>query len=459
MSKQVIKSTVLVLHHLKVPDSPNVSKYSNKMFFVIFLVVVLAQIVDTGIGSLADILKDFTVSFWGVVLFIGISVVSGFGQYTTLGMVKSKNKEKEIRKTHFNILEKIVTTVQYVLLAILGFIVLQILLSSEYSTIILKLGVVISYGLASYVMGMLSYSLFRWFRENRALVVLLYGLAAAVIVIYVVAIALILVISLQEKPSVITPLSETIFGTPGIAESLLITLQTFCSIISFFLIWGGNILLLHHNIHRIGKVKFWVLMSTPLIASSIVFLSFYQPLSGGVIGEDLTMSIVIPLLLVMFSQIAALVLIGATFGSVAKALSHTPIIRDYMMITAYGFVLFFIAASTTVSAAGYPPFGFINVLLLGPFAFLVLNGLYRSAVCVAEDTELRHSIKALAKRESRFLDAAASAEAIQEFQNKIMTVTKSSAKLLEEETRIEPSLTDAEIREQLQIVTQELKKY
>jgi hypothetical protein len=40
-----------------------------------------------------------------------------------------------------------------------------------------------------------------------------------------------------------------------------------------------------------------------------------------------------------------------------------------------------------------------------------------------------------------------------------MTVTKSSAKLLEEESGIEPSLTDAEIREQLQIVTQELKKY
>ena len=107
--------------------------------------MVLAQIVDTGIGSLADILKDFTVSFWGVVLFIGISVVSGFGQYTTLGMVKSKNKEKEIRKMHFNILEKIVTIVQYILLAILGFVVLQILLSSEYSTIILKVGVVIGY--------------------------------------------------------------------------------------------------------------------------------------------------------------------------------------------------------------------------------------------------------------------------------------------------------------------------
>ena len=71
--------------------------------------------------------------------------MSGFGQYTTLGMVKSKNKEKEIRKTHFNILEKIVTIVQYILLAILGFVVLQILLSSEYSTIILKVGVVIGY--------------------------------------------------------------------------------------------------------------------------------------------------------------------------------------------------------------------------------------------------------------------------------------------------------------------------
>jgi hypothetical protein len=421
------------------------------------MIVIVTQIVDTVIGSLADVLKDFTVSLWGVVLFIGLSVVYGFGQYSILEMVKSKNKEKPIRRTHFNVLEKIVTITQYVLLATLVLVVLQVLVESEYSTVILRVTTVISYGLAAYLMGMLSYSLFGWLKENRALVVLLYSLAAAVIVVYVVAIALIFDMTLQEKPAVIVPESETVFSFPEITVSALIDLQTYCSIVSFILIWGGNILLLHQNFHRIGKVKFWVLMSTPLIASSVAFLSFYQPLAEGVVGEDPTMSLVVPLLLLVFSQLAALVLIGATFGSVANALRYAPIIRDYMMITGYGFVLFFTATSTTIAGAGYPPFGLINVLLVGPFSFLVLNGLYRSAICVAEDSKLRQSIKVLARRESKLLDTSASAEVQREIKNKVMAAVKASSKQLEDESGIQPSLTDAEIQEQLELITTELK--
>jgi hypothetical protein len=338
-------------------------------------------------------------------------------------------------------------------------VVLQVLVNSEYHTIILRFATVISYGLAAYLMGMLSYSLFSWFKENRALVALLYGLAAAVIVVYVVAIAIIFDITLQEKSAVIVPESETIFTFPEIEESLLISFQTYCSIISFFLIWGGNILLLHQNIHRIGKVKFWILMSTPLIAYSVIFLSYYQPLAEGIEGEDITMSLVVPLLLLTFSGLAALVLIGASFGSVAKALSSAPIIRDYMMITGYGFVLFFTATTTTIAGAGYPPFGFINVLLVGPFSFLILNGLYRSAICVAEDTKLRRSIKTLAKRESALLDIASSAEAGQDIENKVLIAVRANAELLEEQSGVEPTLTDTEIREQLEAVRKELGRY
>jgi hypothetical protein len=448
-----------VLHHIKSKKLllTNISKFSSRLFFFMFVLVIVVQIVDTVIGSLADILKEFTVSLSGVVLFVVMSVVYGFGQYSILGMVKSRNKEKQIRNKHFNVLENIVSIIQYFLLAALVLVVLQVLVNSGYSTIILRFATVISYGLAAFLMGILSYFLFSWFKENRALVVLLYGLAAAVIVVYVVTIALIFDMTLIEKPAVIEPRSETIFSFPEMAESLLISLQTYCSIISFFLIWGGNILLLHQNIHRIGKVKFWVLMSTPLIASSVVFLSVYQSLAEGIVGEDPTMSLVVPLLLLTFSQLAALVLIGATFGSIAKALTYAPIIRDYMMITGYGFVLFFTATTTTISGAGYPPYGLINVLLVGPFSFLILNGLYRSAICVAEDTKLRQSIKTLAKRESRLLDVSASAEVQREIKNKVMETVKASAELLEEESGIEPSLTDTEIQEHLELVTSELK--
>jgi hypothetical protein len=394
-----------------------------------------------------------------VALFIEISIVYGIGQYLILGMVKSKNREKEIRRAHFNILERIVSIVQYVLTAVLILVVMQIILNSGYSTVMLRVAVMISYGFTIYAMSALSYSLFSWFRVNKILVVLLYGSGVAVIIVYVITVALIFDIALQENPALITPQSEIIFTSPTTIERSLNTLQTFCSIAYFLLIWGGNILLLHQNVHRIGKVKFWVLMSTPLIAWSAFLLFFYQPLAGGPIGDDPTMSIVVPVLLLTFSNTAALVLLGATFSSIAKAHRYTPTIRDYMIITGYVFILFFTATIATISAAGYPPFGLVNILLLGPFSFLILNGLFRSAICVAEDTELRHSIKALAKRESKLLDAAATAENLQEYENKVITAVRASARLLEEESGIEPSLTDAEIREQLEIVTQELRKY
>lgn len=63
------------------------------------LLVIVTQIVDTAIGSLADVLKNFTVSFWGVVLFVVMSVVYGFGQYSILEMVKSRNKENKSEKS------------------------------------------------------------------------------------------------------------------------------------------------------------------------------------------------------------------------------------------------------------------------------------------------------------------------------------------------------------------------
>jgi hypothetical protein len=97
-------------------------------------------------------------------------------------------------------------------------------------------------------------------------------------------------------------------------------------------------------------------------------------------------------------------------------------------------------------------------MLLGPFSFIILNGLYRSAICVAEDIELRRSIKTLAIKESELLDVGASTEALRELERRVMTAVRESARLLEEESGIESSLTDTEIREQLQLVTRELER-
>jgi hypothetical protein len=65
--------------------------------------------------------------------FVGLSVVYGFGQYSFLEMVKSKNKEKPIKRKHFNVLKNIATIVRYVLLAILVLVVLKVERNKEQS--------------------------------------------------------------------------------------------------------------------------------------------------------------------------------------------------------------------------------------------------------------------------------------------------------------------------------------
>ena len=75
----------------------------------------------------------------------------------------------------------------------------------------------------------------------------------------------------------------------------------------------------------------------------------------------------------------------------------------------------------------------------------------------SEDTKLHQSINTLARKESTLLDVGAAAEIQKEIQNRVMSAIKSSAKLLEEQSGVKPSLTDIEMRDHLEMVVQELR--
>jgi hypothetical protein len=62
-------------------------------------------------------------------------------------------------------------------------VVLQIISISHYYTNLLTASTVISYGFTVFLMSVHAYRLFSWFKLNRSLVVLLYGLAAGAIIV------------------------------------------------------------------------------------------------------------------------------------------------------------------------------------------------------------------------------------------------------------------------------------
>ena len=149
---------------------------------------------------------------------------------------------------------------------------------------------------------------------------------------------------------------------------------------------------------------------------------------------------------------------GAAFLAVARTLNKKSILRTHMIIAVYGFILFYSAGSAMAAQAAYPPYGLVSISFIGMSCYLIYSGLYSSAVIVSQDSNLRQSIKKTVTEQSKFLHSIGSAHMQHELESRVLTIAKKKSDLMEEETGVEPSMTENEIKDYIEIVTKELHK-
>jgi hypothetical protein len=76
-----------------------------------------------------------------------------------------------------------------------------------------------------------------------------------------------------------------------------------------------------------------------------------------------------------------------------------------MTISAYDVILLFSSNQiTSLILAYYPPFGLASISFLGLGSYLLLVGIYSSAISVANDINLRRSMRQTMERVSVMLD-------------------------------------------------------
>jgi hypothetical protein len=415
-------------------------------------------LIDVAVGSNVDIYYDFTTSLSGISLFVAVSCVLITGTYVILRVAQNKKREQKV-KTYENNISNVVWIIFYSMVAIIGIVIIQLLFSSEYYTAILSIAPTISYGIAVLVLCLLAYRLLSWFVRNRALVVLMYGLAAISASMYVGLIAVIFNDQIFIYQPVVTTLESAGSFPPlesELEEFLIITLSQILTASTFLLFWGGTISILYANIRRIGKARFWILVTTPIIFFMGTLIFFFPVFQDYVLSEDETSNIIFSFYITTFSQVASIALFAIAFAVMGRAVPNRQV-SDYMHITCYGFALFSIAILATVSGAGYPPFGLPSVSLVGPFSFLLFIGLNHSAIATAQDSNLRRSIIISAREQLRFLDRIGTAEWEQELQRKVLEVTKTNAENLRQESGIEPSISMDEANQYIVEVLDELK--
>jgi hypothetical protein len=160
-----------------------------------------------------------------------------------------------------------------------------------------------------------------------------------------------------------------------------------------------------------------------------------------------------------FCKPAGGILFGVAFWIVARCIRHDSAVRDYMITAALGLVLLFTSNQVKVLLTGpYPPFGLVTISFMGLSAYLILFGIYSSAISVSEDSILRQSIRTIAIKESSLLDSIGMAQMEQQIQRKVVEFTKSNQDKMTEETGIQSSVSEEGVKDYLQKVIREVKK-
>src|SRR5215211_982780 len=396
-----------------------------------------------------------------------------------------------MKSPHFNKLSTIMTIVQYVLTAIIVFIILQIFVNSYYYTSMLTLGSSISYAIASIIMVILALEFFSWYRSNKNFILLLYGVASIITSISIVSSLAFFSVILLDMPAKITSPSsseltseqeeltseqeevghleeqEEVGHGPDVRKfdqsTILGKVQAVfvtSHIMSFLLLWGSTAMLLHTYSKKLGKVKFWTIITIPIASFLSIFVivtPFVLSISHDSRDMDTIFIVIVDALGYTLPALVSSILFGLPFWMIARSLSYSSTLKDYMIIAGSGFALFELATTGSVMLASYPPFGLASVLFVGLSSYPMLMGIYSAAISMSEDVRLRQSIRKSAIAESKFLVSIGSGQIEQKIEKKVIEIAKDNAASMTEQTGVQLSLTERDMKQYLSSVLKEIK--
>jgi signal transduction histidine kinase len=477
------------------PES--VTGYSRRRFLVIISIVISALITDISLSNISDMISVST--SWGFAAFIAIAIVFAAGQYLILDFVKQKSKYIRFKSPHFNKLSTIMTIVQYVLTAIIVSVILQMFVNSYYPTSMLTWNSSISYAVASVIMVILALEFFSWYRSNRNSVVLLYGISSIITSISAASSLVFFTVILQGMPAEIIAPSPTELTSeqeevghseqeevghseqeevghseqeevghgPDIRKFDYSTFSgkvqivyVVSHILSFLLLWGSTTMLLHTYSKKLGKIKFWAIITIPIASFLSIFVivtPFVMSISHNSSDTDTIFKVIVDALGYTLPAVVSSILFGFPFFMIAKRLNHSGILKDYMIIAGSGFALFALGTSGSVMLASYPPLGLASVSFVGLSCYLILIGIYYSTISMSEDVKLRQAIRKSAAYESKLLVSVGSDHMEQKIEKKVIRMAKDHAASMTEQTGVHLSLTEHDMKQYLSTVLREIK--
>jgi hypothetical protein len=379
-------------------------------------------------------------------------------QFTFIRYVQKKIRQNRYTENKWEIVShKVVYIANYLLVAVASLIIVDMLITSSYSIYLLTSSVWISYILSMLSLSILISRLILWFRWNRSLIVLFYCASMVTLLANSCLVSVYVTDSISNVPRTIDqfryPLADFNSGTGTLFDTSL----NLSYIVSFFVTWMFTVLLLRHYSNKIGRRKYWIIVSIPLV----FFIGQFQSLSIALLqGSILTDAVGFgSILSFIFNSANAVggILFGLTFITISMNV-RARAIKDYMIISAIGMTILFASNHSAIALGSgpYPPFSVGATWFVGISSYLLLVGIYSSALTVAKDTEIRRTIQKSVSGQFRLLHSIGSSEMEHQIKRNVVNITKR----LTNENELEPqtSLEEDDVKDYVDEVLREISK-
>ena len=400
----------------------------------------------------------------GIATFIVLTAaVFVAGHYILSNVMGHKFRDAKGLPSYFFSFHKSTKLVFYVSAVIHAIIILQMVLASQYY-VGLSIGTMAgSYLLGSVVLAYLSYRFLNWYRTSRERTMLLFGIAFSVlaaslaITALVNSAAILLIDFTQTEGAMTSGRTETPYGKVRDSLSSALFLVTLTpGRIAFAFYWVGTALLLRNYSKIIGRMKFWFIISLPLV----IFLIATVLIFGNIANSQFTR-----VTLSLVYAISSGVLFAVIFITTAKNLSRLKhqYTGRYLSLAGYGTLLFVMSTVAPVHVVDwlhtpYPAFASSGWSIACIALYLYSFGIFFSASAISKDVQLRKSIRKIVADESRLFGSIGSAQMESELNSRILKVVKEQEINLEEQVGIRQEMDVSEARSYLNEAIEEVKR-
>jgi hypothetical protein len=371
---------------------------NKKISFIFILIIASIIIIDSTIVefySFSGVRASTTVN---VVIFIAFSVVFAFSGILLVTCVKTITSNttyrlpKNLRKFHYIVFGTLILTI-----VLISVIIFQIIAFNKYHILLLQAVTYISHVSALAFAIPLVFILAKWFKSRRNYIILLYiitfSLVSSNIVVSLIYYEQNLLRSnaIEIRPYRITMYVVVFYSTP--ADESLSSVYNVIFILSFLVIWVATMVMLNHYKYRLGKIKYYALTIIPLIYFIFPFHTYFANLlSPFVLNSPIAVSVIYTILFSASKQVGAF-LFSLSF-LIASTVVPKDSVRKSLLISCIGMTILF--SSVEITPLQYkvlPPYGLITEAFIPLGAFLLLIGIFTSAINVSQDGELRRDFR------------------------------------------------------------------